>query len=195
MKSKSAATALFLAAVIMVGAIARAEQPPPEVVEAFQRYNDADTTCIIEKLIPFMVPADLGVYQRTMVYVIGMAVEEGVSLKVFGNHFRNADSVADLMTIDSASFYVGCNNWLMDAMPALKETNRSIRKKLIGAINQSPDKVYLVYRADMEISGVSVSPMTALIMKRVGSEWLASLEGTTDKIADQVWKILMRNQK
>jgi hypothetical protein len=194
MKNKFAAL-LLLAIVIMVGTTARADQPSPEVVKAFQRFNDADTTCVIEKIIPFIVPADLGAYQRTMVYVISMAVDEGVSLQVFGNHFGDVDSVADLMNIDSVSFYVGCNNWFMDAMPGVKEANRNMKKKLIGSINKSPDKVYLVYRADMKISGVSVSPVIAMMLRKIGSEWLWSLEGSTDKVADSVWKMLMRNKK
>jgi hypothetical protein len=195
MKSKSMATALLLAVVIMVSAIARAEQPSPEVVKAFQRYNDADTTCIIEKLVPFIVPADLGVYQRAVVDAISYAIDQGAPVQTIEKHFGGATTIIELMAIDSASFYVRCNNWLMEVMPGLKEANRSSKTRLIGAINQTPEKVYIVFRSDMQVSGTPNSTVAAFIMRRYGSQWLVSLEGKTDKLASHVWRILMRQKK
>lgn len=195
MKNKSAATALFLAAVIMVGAIARAEQPSAEVVKAFQRYSDVDTSCNIEKLVPFIVPADLGVYQRAVVDAISDAIDQGAPVQTLEKYFGGATTIAELMAIDSASFYVRCNNWLMEVMPGLKEANRSSKTRLIGAINQSPEKVYVVFRSNMQVSVAPNSTVAALIMRKYSSQWLVSLEGKTDKLASHVWRILMRQKK
>lgn len=184
-----------MTAVLMVSGIARAEQPSPEVVKAFQRYNDADTTCVIEKLVPFIVPADLGVYQRAVVDAIAAAIDQGAPVQTLEKCFGGATTITELMAIDSASFYVRCNNWLMEAMPGLKEANRSSKTRLIGAINQSPEKVYVVFRSNMQTSGTPNSTVAVLIMRRHGSQWLVSLEGKTDKLASHVWRILMRQKK
>lgn len=168
----------FLIFALAVSAFSQTPESPEAVAKAYFAAMQAGNW---DKCADLMHAEALSSMKRTFGTII-KADESGEAAKVmFG--LKNK---AEFEQLGGAAIFERLMNFITGAVPDMKTALASSTTMVLGKVNEGVDLTHVVYRTQIKMSGVEVSEVELISLKKSGATWRALLTSDMEEMVNKI---------
>jgi hypothetical protein len=101
----------------------------------------------------------------------------------FRQQFLGVRTVREAAALSDTTVFANFVRAINDRNPTAAEALRAATIDVIGHVGEGPDVAYVVYRATLDVEGMTISNVNVLTVKRWGDGWRVLLSGDYSALA------------